>query len=53
MLSLLYHPLYRSMEQLQADANALLALRDPLNREHFWINPLSTHISQIKVSDLV
>lgn len=30
-----------------------ISLRDPLNKEHFWINPLSTHFSQIKVSDLV
>ncbi|CZR66513.1 probable ribulose-5-phosphate 4-epimerase and related epimerases and aldolases [Phialocephala subalpina] len=30
-----------------------ISLRDPLNPEHFWINPLSTHFSQIKVSDLV
>ena len=31
----------------------LVALRDPINHEHFWINPLSTHFSQIRVSDLV
>ncbi|KAL5325602.1 hypothetical protein ACEPPN_006730 [Leptodophora sp. 'Broadleaf-Isolate-01'] len=30
-----------------------ISLRDPLNPEHFWINPLSTHFSQIRVSDLV
>lgn len=30
-----------------------IALRDPLNPEYFWINPLSTHFSQIRVSDLV
>jgi ribulose-5-phosphate 4-epimerase/fuculose-1-phosphate aldolase len=30
-----------------------ISLRDPVNPEHFWINPLSTHFSQIKVSDLV
>ena len=30
-----------------------ISLRDPVNPEHFWINPLSTHFSQIHVSDLV
>ncbi|ETS74674.1 hypothetical protein PFICI_13158 [Pestalotiopsis fici W106-1] len=30
-----------------------ISLRDPRNSEHFWINPLSKHFSQIKVSDLV
>ncbi|GAD98095.1 aldolase, putative [Paecilomyces variotii No. 5] len=30
-----------------------ISLRDPGNPEHFWINPLSTHFSQIRVSDLV
>jgi len=30
-----------------------ISLRDPLNPEYFWINPLSTHFSQIRVSDLV
>lgn len=30
-----------------------ISLRDPGNPEHFWINPLSTHFSQISVSDLV
>ncbi|KAF2176135.1 aldolase [Zopfia rhizophila CBS 207.26] len=30
-----------------------ISLRDPLNPEHFWINPLSTHFSRIRVSDLV
>lgn len=30
-----------------------ISLRDPENPEHFWINPLSTHFSQIRVSDLV
>ncbi|KAI1299482.1 class II aldolase/adducin N-terminal [Xylaria venustula] len=30
-----------------------ISLRDPINPEHFWINPLSTHFSQIRVSDLV
>ncbi|KAF3765599.1 arad-like aldolase/epimerase [Cryphonectria parasitica EP155] len=30
-----------------------ISLRDPENPEHFWINPLSKHFSQIRVSDLV
>ncbi|KAI4862000.1 class II aldolase/adducin N-terminal [Hypoxylon rubiginosum] len=30
-----------------------VSLRDPVNPEHFWINPLSTHFAQIRVSDLV
>lgn len=30
-----------------------ISLRDPINPDHFWINPLSTHFSQISVSDLV
>jgi len=30
-----------------------ISLRDVIHREHFWINPLSTHFSMIKVSDLV
>ncbi|OKL58729.1 hypothetical protein UA08_06325 [Talaromyces atroroseus] len=30
-----------------------ISLRDPINPHHFWINPLSTHFSMIKVSDLV
>ncbi|KAI0141234.1 arad-like aldolase/epimerase [Xylariaceae sp. FL1272] len=30
-----------------------ISLRDPENPEHFWINPLSMHFGQIRVSDLV
>ncbi|KAJ5525920.1 class II aldolase/adducin N-terminal [Penicillium frequentans] len=30
-----------------------ISLRDPINPEHFWINPLSMHFSMISVSDLV
>ncbi|EIT76992.1 ribulose-5-phosphate 4-epimerase [Aspergillus oryzae 3.042] len=30
-----------------------ISLRDPGNPSLFWINPLSTHFSQIRVSDLV
>lgn len=30
-----------------------ISLRDPQNPHHFWINPLSKHFSQIRVSDLV
>ncbi|XDG05665.1 hypothetical protein ABKA04_005280 [Annulohypoxylon sp. FPYF3050] len=30
-----------------------ISLRDPGNPDHFWINPLSTHFSMIRVSDLV
>jgi len=30
-----------------------ISVRNPLNPHQFWINPLSTHFSQIRVSDLV
>lgn len=30
-----------------------ISLRDPEHRDRFWINPLSKHFSQIRVSDLV
>lgn len=30
-----------------------ISLRDPAHPHHFWINPLSTHFSQIRVADLV
>lgn len=30
-----------------------ISLRDPERSDWFWINPLSTHFSQIRVSDLV
>ncbi|KAL3472838.1 class II aldolase/adducin N-terminal [Aspergillus californicus] len=30
-----------------------ISLRDPENPSFFWINPLSTHFSQIRTSDLV
>jgi len=30
-----------------------ISLRDPILTDHFWLNPLSTHFSQIKVSDLI
>lgn len=30
-----------------------ISLRDPAHQHHFWINPLSKHFSQIRVSDLV
>lgn len=30
-----------------------ISLRDPVEPEHFWINPLGKHFSQIRVSDLV
>lgn len=30
-----------------------ISLRDPAEPHHFWINPLSKHFSQIRVSDLV
>jgi ribulose-5-phosphate 4-epimerase/fuculose-1-phosphate aldolase len=30
-----------------------ISLRDPEHHDQFWINPLSTHFSQIRVSDLV
>lgn len=30
-----------------------ISLRDPAHPHHFWINPLSKHFSQIRVSDLV
>ncbi|CEJ60012.1 Putative L-fuculose-phosphate aldolase [Penicillium brasilianum] len=30
-----------------------ISVRDPILTDHFWLNPLSTHFSQIKVSDLI
>ncbi|KAL1592083.1 hypothetical protein SLS59_009965 [Nothophoma quercina] len=30
-----------------------ISVRDPVLEDHFWLNPLSTHFSQIKVSDLI
>lgn len=30
-----------------------ISVRDPLLPDHFWLNPLSTHFSQMKVSDLI
>ncbi|KAB5566052.1 L-fuculose-phosphate aldolase [Coniochaeta sp. 2T2.1] len=30
-----------------------ISVRDPVLTDHFWLNPLSMHFSQIKVSDLV
>ncbi|EXJ89351.1 L-fuculose-phosphate aldolase [Capronia epimyces CBS 606.96] len=30
-----------------------ISVRDPILRDHFWLNPLSTHFSQICVSDLI
>ncbi|KZM22371.1 hypothetical protein ST47_g6474 [Ascochyta rabiei] len=30
-----------------------ISVRDPILEDHFWLNPLSTHFSQIKVSDLI
>ncbi|KAK5049979.1 hypothetical protein LTR84_004098 [Exophiala bonariae] len=30
-----------------------ISVRDPILRDHFWLNPLSTHFSQISVSDLI
>lgn len=30
-----------------------ISVRDPVRTDHFWLNPLSTHFSQIKVSDLI
>jgi len=30
-----------------------ISVRDPLLTDHFWLNPLSQHFSQIKVSDLI
>ena len=29
------------------------SVRDPILTDHFWLNPLSTHFSQITVSDLI
>jgi len=29
------------------------SVRDPILTDHFWLNPLSTHFSQISVSDLI
>ena len=30
-----------------------ISVRDPLLPDHFWLNPLSAHFSQIRVSDLI
>ncbi|KAK3676257.1 hypothetical protein LTR78_004007 [Recurvomyces mirabilis] len=30
-----------------------ISVRDPILRDHFWLNPLSIHFSQISVSDLI
>ncbi|KAF3033400.1 hypothetical protein E8E11_003329 [Didymella keratinophila] len=30
-----------------------ISVRDPILTDHFWLNPLSTHFSQIRVSDLI
>lgn len=30
-----------------------ISVRDPILEDHFWLNPLSTHFSQIRVSDLI
>lgn len=30
-----------------------ISVRDPIKTDHFWLNPLSAHFSQIKVSDLI
>lgn len=30
-----------------------ISVRDPILTDHFWLNPLSTHFSQLRVSDLV
>ena len=30
-----------------------VSVRDPILTDHFWLNPLSMHFSQIKVSDLI
>lgn len=30
-----------------------ISVRDPILTDHFWLNPLSMHFSQIRVSDLV
>lgn len=30
-----------------------ISVRDPILTDHFWLNPLSAHFSQIRVSDLI
>jgi len=30
-----------------------MSVRDPILTDHFWLNPLSKHFSQISVSDLI
>ena len=30
-----------------------ISVRDPILTDHFWLNPLSMHFSQICVSDLI
>jgi ribulose-5-phosphate 4-epimerase/fuculose-1-phosphate aldolase len=34
-------------------ASGHVSLRDPVNPEHFWINPYAVHFAQMKASDLV
>jgi ribulose-5-phosphate 4-epimerase/fuculose-1-phosphate aldolase len=35
------------------DAENSSSVRDPILTDHFWLNPLSQHFSQICVSDLI
>lgn len=30
-----------------------ITVRDPENKDHFWVNPFGIHFSQIKVSNLI
>lgn len=41
------------MSQLRWLIKVYRSVRDPILTDHFWLNPLSQHFSQICVSDLV
>jgi hypothetical protein len=39
---------------IELDADVFYrSVRDPILTDHFWLNPLSQHFSQISVSDLI
>jgi ribulose-5-phosphate 4-epimerase/fuculose-1-phosphate aldolase len=45
---------YRTIAWWSSSADvAYRSVRDPILTDHFWLNPLSQHFSQISVSDLI
>jgi ribulose-5-phosphate 4-epimerase/fuculose-1-phosphate aldolase len=40
-------------KRIQDPYSTISSVRDPLLTDHFWLNPLSQHFSQICVSDLI